>query len=179
MLRSGQQGLTGHNGMQIPVLVSDLDLECQLWLKIRLAPMTPYFGTISLAFVGPPTIKVQLLPYNRVRLMRVPVVQVCPPACQFIVIVRLLRSIGEQWLSFQDKKHVFDPCNLWTVKKELAAMRYEQFLSLHAAVHQPGLHNRRLHDANTPVVLFCHICLYACMLYTVHQAIHDQMYTST
>lgn len=65
--------------MQIPVLVSDLDLECQLWLKIRLAPMTPYFGTVSLAFVGPPTIKVQLLPYNRVRLMRVPVVQVCWP----------------------------------------------------------------------------------------------------
>ena len=62
--------------MQIPVLVSDLDLECQLWTKIRLAPMTPYFGTIALAFVGSPTIKVQLLPYNRVRLMRVPVVQV-------------------------------------------------------------------------------------------------------
>ena len=38
--------------------------------------MTPYFGTISLAFVGPPTIKVQLLPYNRVRLMQVPIVQV-------------------------------------------------------------------------------------------------------
>ncbi|KAL0042532.1 hypothetical protein WJX79_002601 [Trebouxia sp. C0005] len=61
--------------LKIPVLVSDLDLECQLWLKIRLAPMTPYFGTISLAFVGPPTIKVQLLPYNRVRLMQVPIVQ--------------------------------------------------------------------------------------------------------
>jgi len=38
--------------------------------------MTPYFGTVSLAFVGPPTIKVQLLPYNRVRLMQVPIVQV-------------------------------------------------------------------------------------------------------
>ncbi|DBA90515.1 TPA: hypothetical protein ACH3X1_003774 [Trebouxia sp. C0004] len=61
--------------LKIPVLVSDLDLECQLWLKIRLAPMTPYFGTVSLAFVGPPTIKVQLLPYNRVRLMQVPIVQ--------------------------------------------------------------------------------------------------------
>lgn len=71
-----------HDGcvMQIPVLVSDLDLECQLWLKIRLAPMTPYFGTIALAFVGNPTIKVQLLPYNRVRLMRVPIVQVSHPA---------------------------------------------------------------------------------------------------
>ena len=49
-----------------------------MWLKIRLAPMCPYFGTISLAFVGPPTIKVQLLPYNRVRLMRIPILQVCP-----------------------------------------------------------------------------------------------------
>ena len=64
--------------VQIPVLVSDLDLECKMWLKIRLAPMCPYFGTISLAFVGPPTIKVQLLPYNRVRLMRIPILQVCP-----------------------------------------------------------------------------------------------------
>eukprot|EP00891_Asterochloris_glomerata_P002707 jgi/Astpho2/2707/Aster-00893 len=61
--------------LKIPVLVSDLDLECKLWLKIRLAPMCPYFGTISLAFVGSPTIKVQLLPYNRVRLMRIPVLQ--------------------------------------------------------------------------------------------------------
>ena len=61
---------------QLPVLVSDLDLECKLWLKIRLAPMCPYFGTISLAFVGAPIIKVQLLPYNRVRLMRIPILQV-------------------------------------------------------------------------------------------------------
>ena len=61
---------------QIPVLVSDLDLECKMWLKIRLAPMCPWFGTVSLAFVGPPTIKVQLLPYNRVRLMKIPFLQV-------------------------------------------------------------------------------------------------------
>lgn len=82
--------------MQIPVLVSDLDLECQLWLKIRLAPMTPYFGTISLAFVGPPTIKVQLLPYNRVRLMRVPVVQVCWPVLllwYYVYAVRYLQQV--------------------------------------------------------------------------------------
>ena len=69
--------------MQIPVLVSDLDLECKMWLKIRLAPMCPYFGTISLAFVGPPTIKVQLLPYNRVRLMRIPILQVSPLSSPF------------------------------------------------------------------------------------------------
>lgn len=61
---------------KVPVLVSDLDLECKLWLKLRLAPMCPWIGTISLAFVGSPNVKVQLSPYNRVRLMRVPVVQV-------------------------------------------------------------------------------------------------------
>lgn len=46
-----------------------------MWLKLRLAPMCPWIGTISLAFVGRPNVKVQLSPYNRVRLMRVPVVQ--------------------------------------------------------------------------------------------------------
>lgn len=46
-----------------------------MWIKVRLAPMCPFLGTISLAFVGPPTIKVQLLPYNRVRLMRIPILQ--------------------------------------------------------------------------------------------------------
>lgn len=62
--------------LQIPVLVSDLDLECRMWIKIRLAPMAPYIGTLSLAFVGPPTIKVQLSPYGKVRLMRIPILQV-------------------------------------------------------------------------------------------------------
>jgi hypothetical protein len=47
-----------------------------MWIKIRLAPMCPWIGTLSIAFVGPPNVKVQLSPYNRVRLMRVPVVQV-------------------------------------------------------------------------------------------------------
>ena len=61
--------------VRVPVLVSDLDLECRMWAKVRLAPMPPYIGTLSLAFVGEPTIKVQLLPYNRVRLMRIPILQ--------------------------------------------------------------------------------------------------------
>ena len=67
--------------LQLPVLVSDLDLECKLWIKLRLAPMTPYIGTIALAFVGPPNIKVQLLPYNHVRLMQIPILQVRPSLC--------------------------------------------------------------------------------------------------
>ena len=61
--------------LKVPVMVSDLDLECKLWLKLRLAPMCPYVGTLSMAFVGPPTIKLQLSPYDRIKLMRIPVIQ--------------------------------------------------------------------------------------------------------
>ncbi|KAL6760842.1 hypothetical protein V8C86DRAFT_1006047 [Haematococcus lacustris] len=61
--------------LKVPVLVSELDLECSLWVKVRLAPMCPWMGTLSLAFVSPPNVKVQLSPYNRLRLMRVPLLQ--------------------------------------------------------------------------------------------------------
>lgn len=64
----------------MPVLVSELDLECELWIKLRLAPLPPHVGTISLAFVGQPTVRVQLAPYNRVRLMRIPILQVGLPS---------------------------------------------------------------------------------------------------
>ena len=30
---------TGRFKVKVPVLVSDLDLECKLWIKLRLAPM--------------------------------------------------------------------------------------------------------------------------------------------
>eukprot|EP00889_Picochlorum_renovo_P000942 jgi/Picre1/27972/NNA_000933.t1 len=63
-----------YSRLKVPVMVSDLDLECRLWLKLRLAPMCPYIGTMSMAFVGPPTIKVQLSPYDRIKLMRIPVI---------------------------------------------------------------------------------------------------------
>ena len=33
---------------------TDLDLEGKLWLKIRLAPMCPWIGTLGLGFVGAP-----------------------------------------------------------------------------------------------------------------------------
>lgn len=66
---------TGRWRIKIPVMVTDLDLECTMWIKLRLAPMCPYVGTLSLAFVGPPTVKVQLSPYNRVQLMRIPILQ--------------------------------------------------------------------------------------------------------
>ncbi|CAD7700131.1 unnamed protein product [Ostreobium quekettii] len=61
--------------LKVPVVVSDLDLESALWFKVRLAPLSPYIGTLSFAFVAPPNIQVQLAPYNRIQLMRTPGLQ--------------------------------------------------------------------------------------------------------
>ena len=59
-------------------------------------------GTVSLAFVGPPSVRVQLAPYNRVRLMRIPILQV-----NFAIPLRLIdlkSSDGVQWLTWQRVK---------------------------------------------------------------------------
>ena len=39
----------------ISAAAADLDLESKLWLKIRLAPMCPWIGTLGLGFVGAPS----------------------------------------------------------------------------------------------------------------------------
>ena len=56
-------------------MVEDFDVDGRMWIKARLAPMCPYVGTISVAFVSPPKIQVALSPYNRVPLMRIPFLQ--------------------------------------------------------------------------------------------------------
>ena len=61
--------------LRVPVIVRDFDLEGKLWVKVRLAPLAPYVGSTSLAFVGQPTVRVQLSPYNRVPLMRIPILK--------------------------------------------------------------------------------------------------------
>ncbi|CAG9462662.1 unnamed protein product [Pedinophyceae sp. YPF-701] len=66
---------SGAYRIKLPIMVSDLDVQGKLWIKLRLAPMPPWIGTISIAFVEPPNIRVQLSPYNRIRLMRIPVIQ--------------------------------------------------------------------------------------------------------
>lgn len=42
-------------GARFFCLYADLDLESKLWLKIRLAPMCPWIGTLGLGFVGSPS----------------------------------------------------------------------------------------------------------------------------
>ena len=61
--------------VRIPVEVTDFDVDAQMWLKVRLAPLVPYVGTISAAFVREPNIRVELSPYSRVPLMRMPIIQ--------------------------------------------------------------------------------------------------------
>jgi hypothetical protein len=56
----------------IPVGVYDLDVDGELWLKLRLAPVKPYVGTLSLAFVQLPTIKLVLAPFRLVNLFSIP-----------------------------------------------------------------------------------------------------------
>ena len=43
------------NPALLPLFSADLDLESKLWLKIRLAPMCPWIGTLGLGFVGSPS----------------------------------------------------------------------------------------------------------------------------
>lgn len=56
----------------IPVGVYELDVDAELWVKLRLAPVSPYVGTLSLAFVRLPTIKLVLAPFRVVNLFSIP-----------------------------------------------------------------------------------------------------------
>lgn len=63
------------SGVEIPVMVEDFDLDARMWIKVRLAPMCPWIGVISVAFVEQPRIQVQLNTYGMLPLMRIPVLQ--------------------------------------------------------------------------------------------------------
>ncbi|CAM6095589.1 unnamed protein product [Calypogeia fissa] len=56
----------------VPVGVYDLDVDAELWVKLRLAPVKPYVGTLSIAFVRLPTIKLVLAPFKIVNLFAIP-----------------------------------------------------------------------------------------------------------
>ena len=40
--------------------MEDFDLDARLWVKLRLAPMCPWVGVVSFAFVEPPDIQARL-----------------------------------------------------------------------------------------------------------------------
>ena len=63
------------SGVEVPVMVEDFDLDARMWIKLRLAPMCPWIGVVSVAFVEQPRIQVQLNTYGMLPLMRIPVLQ--------------------------------------------------------------------------------------------------------
>lgn len=98
-------------GTLLPAITSPRDYVIPANPQLRLAPMCPWIGTISLAFVGPPAVKVQLSPYNRVRLMRIPVLQVGGRLAE-----GLLFSLGQQWVyCFLCCAVVFKRLSSWAV----------------------------------------------------------------
>eukprot|EP00271_Cylindrocystis_brebissonii_P008694 TRINITY_DN23173_c0_g1_i1.p1 TRINITY_DN23173_c0_g1~~TRINITY_DN23173_c0_g1_i1.p1 ORF type:complete len:1089 (-),score=143.19 TRINITY_DN23173_c0_g1_i1:302-3568(-) len=62
------------NGMRtvIPVGVRDLDVDGEMWVKLRLTPRKPYVGMLSIAFVRLPTIKLVLAPFRVVNVFAIP-----------------------------------------------------------------------------------------------------------
>ncbi|KAG6542115.1 hypothetical protein Mapa_016467 [Marchantia paleacea] len=56
----------------VPVGVYNLDVDAELWVKLRLAPVKPFVGTLSIAFVRLPTIKLVLAPFKIVNLFAIP-----------------------------------------------------------------------------------------------------------
>lgn len=56
----------------IPVGVRGLDVDGELWVKLRLVPSEPWVGTATWAFVSLPKIKLDLSPFRLFNLMAIP-----------------------------------------------------------------------------------------------------------
>ncbi|KAI5079756.1 hypothetical protein GOP47_0005235 [Adiantum capillus-veneris] len=56
----------------IPVGVRGLDVDGELWVKLRLVPTEPWVGTATWAFVSLPKIKLDLSPFRLFNLMAIP-----------------------------------------------------------------------------------------------------------
>lgn len=60
----------------IPVGVRGLDVEGELWVKLRLVPSQPWVGAATWAFVSLPKIKLDLSPFRLFNLMAIPFLSV-------------------------------------------------------------------------------------------------------
>lgn len=60
----------------IPVGVRELDVDGELWVKLRLVPSEPWVGTATWAFVSLPKIKLDLSPFRLFNLMAIPFLSV-------------------------------------------------------------------------------------------------------
>lgn len=55
----------------VPVAVRGLDLDAEVWVKLRLVPQPPFVGTATWAFVTQPKIKLALAPFRLLNVMGV------------------------------------------------------------------------------------------------------------
>lgn len=55
--------------MVVPVNVRDVDIDGELWVKLRLIPSEPWVGAASWAFVSLPKITFELSPFRLFNLM--------------------------------------------------------------------------------------------------------------
>ncbi|MCO5569737.1 hypothetical protein L7F22_023452 [Adiantum nelumboides] len=60
----------------IPVGVRNLDVDGELWVKLRLVPSQPWVGAATWAFVSLPKIKLDLSPFRSFNLMAIPFLSV-------------------------------------------------------------------------------------------------------
>ncbi|KAE9620288.1 putative C2 domain-containing protein [Lupinus albus] len=59
--------------IEVPVVVHNFDIDCEVWVKMRLIPTEPWVGSASWAFVSLPNIKFELSPFRVFNLMTIPV----------------------------------------------------------------------------------------------------------
>ena len=55
--------------LTVPVGVREMDLDGEIWVKLRLIPREPWVGTATWAFTSMPKIKLALAPFRLVNLM--------------------------------------------------------------------------------------------------------------
>lgn len=55
--------------IEIPVAIRGLDLDGEVWVKLRLIPTEPWVGTATWAFVAPPKVTLALVPFRLFNLM--------------------------------------------------------------------------------------------------------------
>jgi Ca2+-dependent lipid-binding protein len=99
----------GFMPIMIPVGVRDLEVDGELWVKLRLIPSVPWVGTATWAFVSLPKIKLDLSPFHFFNLMAIPVISMFLTKLLTEDLPRLFVRTNKIVLDFQ-KGQVVGPC---------------------------------------------------------------------
>lgn len=64
---------SGGTNITVPVLLYNLDFDGELWVQVRMGPMSPWVDTVSVSFASLPNIRFELAPFGQVKLMDIPI----------------------------------------------------------------------------------------------------------